>query len=206
MSPRRYVMETRARTAEETRRRIVEATYALHAERGIGDTTMKDIAERADVGLGTVYHHFPTYNDAVRACGAHTFAVSAPPDATMFNGTKSLDERIMRLAYELFAFYRRCPGIAKARADQLKFEALRDFMGLWNAAFAELVNEALKPADDKSVFAPVLIALLDFDVHARLVAAGLSTEDAAQLMAAMLTDFMKKGQGSMRQTKTRRNI
>ena len=70
MSPRRYAMETRAKTAEDTRRRIVEATYALHAERGIADTTMKDIAERADVGLGTVYHHFPTYDDAVRACGA----------------------------------------------------------------------------------------------------------------------------------------
>jgi hypothetical protein len=78
-------------------------------------------------------------------------------------------------------------------------------MGLWNAAFAELVNEALKPSDDKSVFAPVLIALLDFDVHARLVAAGFSTEDGAQLMAAMLIDFMKKGQGATRQAKTRRN-
>jgi AcrR family transcriptional regulator len=205
MSPRRYVMENRARTAEDTRRRIVEATYALHAERAIGDTTMKDIAERADVGLGTVYHHFPTYNDAVRACGAHTFMIAAPPDATIFNGTKSLDERIMRLADELFAFYERCPGIAKARADQHKFEALRDFMGLWNAAFAELVNEALKPADDKSVFAPVLIALLDFDVHGRLVAAGFSTEDAAHLIAGMLIDFMKKGQGATRQAKIRRN-
>ena len=84
MSPRRYVMENRARTAEDTRRRIVEATYALHQERAIGDTTMKDIAERADVGLGTVYHHFPTYNDAVRACGAHTLTISAPPDVSIF--------------------------------------------------------------------------------------------------------------------------
>ena len=205
MSPRRYVMENRARTAEDTRRRIVEATYSLHAERGIGDTTMKDIAERADVGLGTVYHHFPTYNDAVRACGAHTFAMSAPPDVTIFNGTKSLDERITRLADELFAFYERCPGIAKARADRHKFEALRDFMDLWSAAFANLVNEALKPVDDRSAFAPVLIALLDFDVHARLVAAGFSTPNAAHLIAGMLIDATKKGQGAIRQATPRRN-
>ena len=205
MSPRRYVMESRARSAEETRRRIVEATYALHAERGIGDTTMKDIAERADVGLGTVYHHFPTYNDAVRACGAHTFAMSAPPDATIFTGTKSLDERIARLADELFAFYERCPGIAKARTDQHKFEALRDFMDRWNAAFAHLVNEALRPADDDRAFAPVLTALLDFDVHARLVAAGFSTADAARLISFMLIDAIKKGQGAARQAKPRRN-
>src|SRR5215510_8039031 len=113
MSPRRYVMEHRARTAEDTRRRIVEATYALHAERAIGDTTMKDIAERADVGLGTVYHHFPTYNDAVRACGAHTFALAAPPDAAIFSDTKTVDERVAKLADELFAFYERAPGLGK---------------------------------------------------------------------------------------------
>ena len=196
MSPRRYVMDSRARTAEDTRRRIVEATFALHAERAIGDTTMKDIAERADVGLGTVYHHFPTYNDAVRACGAHTFAISDPPDATIFSGVTSLDERIAKLAAELFAFYERCPGIAKARADRHKFEALEEHVNLWNAAFANLVNEALRPAADGAASAPVFIALLDFDVHARMVAAGFSTPDAARLIAGMLNDFIKKGQGA----------
>ena len=199
-------MENRARTADETRRRIVEATYALHSERSIGDTTMKDIAERADVGLGTVYHHFPTYNEAVHACGVHTFMVSVPPDATIFEDTRSLDARIAKLAEELFAFYERCPGIAKARADQHKFEALKDFVRLWNAAFASLVNEALRPDENGSAFAPVLLALLDFDVHGRLVATGFSTADAARLVAGMLIDLMKKGQGPTRQApKTRRN-
>ncbi len=205
MSPRRYVMGTRARTADETRRRIVEATYVLHAERGIGDTTMKDIAERADVGLGTVYHHFPTYNDAVQACGAHVLAMSAPPDATIFEGVNSSDERVARLAEQLFAFYERCPAMGKARAEQHKFPALQTWMEQWNAAFAHLVSEALRPADDKSAFAPVLLALLDFDVHTRLVAAGFSTADAARLISGMLIDVIKKGQGAARQTKVRRN-
>jgi AcrR family transcriptional regulator len=206
MSPRRYVMENRARTAEDTRRRIVEATYALHAERAIGDTTMKDIAERADVGLGTVYHHFQTYNDAVRACGVHTLAVSAPPDATIFNGAKSLDERIARLAAELFSFYERCPGIAKARADQHKFEALKYFVDRWHEAFASLISEALRPAENASAFAPLLTALLDFDVHARLIAAGFSTASAADLIAAMLIDCVRKGQGGTQPvTRPRRN-
>lgn len=198
-------MEGRARTAEDTRRRIVEAIYALHAERSIGDTAMKDIAERADVGLGTVYHHFPTYNDAVRACGAHTFMISSPPDAAIFQGAKSLDARITRLAGELFSFYERCPGIGKARADRHKFEALEDFVRLWNAAFASLVNEALRPTENASASAPAFLALLDFDVHARLVATGFSTADAARLIAGMLIDLQKKGQGATRQSsKTRR--
>jgi AcrR family transcriptional regulator len=204
--PRRYVMENRARTAEDTRRRIVEATYALHAERGIADTTMKDIAERADVGLGTVYHHFPTYNDAINACGAHVFFVSVPPDASIFDGAKSLDERIVRLAQELFSFYDRCPGIEKARADQHKFPALEEWMSRWNATFAGLVDEALRPATDGVAVAPVLIALLDFDVHARLIAAGFDTPGAARLMTGMLVDRMKTARNAKpRKTKPRRN-
>jgi len=65
--PRKYHQEKRSATAEETRQRIVDATVALHAEKGIVATSVKDIAARADVGVGTVYHHFPTYDDVVRA-------------------------------------------------------------------------------------------------------------------------------------------
>jgi AcrR family transcriptional regulator len=190
MSPRHYAMEKRARTADETRRRIVEATYALHTERAIADTTMKDIAARADVGLGTVYHHFPTYNDVVRACGVHTFILASPPDASIFADAKSLDQRISRLAEALFGFYERCPGIGKARADQDKFPALREAMDHLNDMVTALAREALRPAEDAQLLAPVLVALLDFDVHARL-AASFSTPEAASLISAVINAWMK---------------
>jgi AcrR family transcriptional regulator len=199
-------MEKRARTADETRRRIVEATYALHTERAIADTTMKDIAARADVGLGTVYHHFPTYNDVVRACGVHTFTLASPPDASIFADAKSLEQRISRLAGALFAFYERCPGIGKARADQDKFPALREAMDQLNGLVTGLVREALRPAEDAPMRTPVLVALVDFDVHARLVAAGFSTPEAASLIAAVITAWMKDRPRPARQlVKPRRN-
>jgi len=68
MGRRSYRLKQRAESAEETRRRLVEATFALHGEQGIAATTMKQIAERAGVGVGTVYHHFPTIEDTVAAC------------------------------------------------------------------------------------------------------------------------------------------
>jgi AcrR family transcriptional regulator len=46
------------RDAERNRRRILEAAGDVFAERGLG-VTMDDIAERADVGVGTVYRRFP---------------------------------------------------------------------------------------------------------------------------------------------------
>ena len=42
-----------------TRRRVLEAAEALFARRGYEATGMADVAERAHIGVGTLYHHFP---------------------------------------------------------------------------------------------------------------------------------------------------
>src|SRR5689334_20697525 len=40
------------------RQRILDAAQELFAERGLG-VTLHDIADRAGVGVGTIYRHFP---------------------------------------------------------------------------------------------------------------------------------------------------
>src|SRR5262245_5345188 len=42
-----------------TRRRVLLAAEALFARRGYEASSMADVAERAQVGVGTLYHHFP---------------------------------------------------------------------------------------------------------------------------------------------------
>src|SRR5262244_1346216 len=42
-----------------TRRRVLQAAESLFARRGYEATGMADVAERASVGVGTLYHHFP---------------------------------------------------------------------------------------------------------------------------------------------------
>ncbi|MCW5745394.1 MAG: TetR/AcrR family transcriptional regulator [Alphaproteobacteria bacterium] len=179
-------MGKRAKAADETRRRIVEATYDLHMAHGIAATTMKQIAERADVGLGTVYHHFPSYDDIVRACGAHTFDMASPPTMAIFAGLASVRDRLARLVQELFAFYERCPGIARARADRDRIRALQEAMDDWEHVYGALIHEALRPGRPARRTEMALEALLDFDVHGRLVKAGLGTSQAA----ALITDVV----------------
>ena len=58
-STRPYRSELRARQAGETRRRIVLAAAELFAELGYARTTLKKIAERADVSPETVQSHGP---------------------------------------------------------------------------------------------------------------------------------------------------
>jgi AcrR family transcriptional regulator len=42
-----------------TRRRVLLGAESLFAQRGYEATGMADVAERAGVGVGTLYHHFP---------------------------------------------------------------------------------------------------------------------------------------------------
>ncbi len=52
--------------AVRNRAKIVEAARAAFAESGLA-TQMEDVARRADVGVGTLYRHFPTKDALVRA-------------------------------------------------------------------------------------------------------------------------------------------
>jgi len=54
------MMATQAERREKTRAAIVNAAKRIFGERGFAATTIDDIAARADVAKGAVYHHFPT--------------------------------------------------------------------------------------------------------------------------------------------------
>ena len=45
--------------SERSRRQILDAALDLFSHRGFGATSVRDIAERAGVSTGNVYHHFP---------------------------------------------------------------------------------------------------------------------------------------------------
>ena len=52
------VRRTQAERTEKTRGALLDAARALFAERGFADTGREDIAERAGVTRGALYHHF----------------------------------------------------------------------------------------------------------------------------------------------------
>jgi AcrR family transcriptional regulator len=184
VAPRRYRIDKRAENAAATRRKIVAATHALHQEQGIAETTMKEIAARAGVGIGTVYNHFPRYEDAVQACGELTFTLTPPPQVSIFAGIVGAETRVRRLAHALFAFYKACPSIDKARRDSDKIAVLAKHMHHLDDHIAGLLRAALGESDKRT--RAVVLALLDFDSHKQLVRQGLSTETAAAAAADLV--------------------
>ncbi len=181
-------MNRRAESAEETRRRIVEATHALHDEKGIAATSYRDIAARADVGIGTVYHHFPTYLEVVEACGAHVREQVRPPLPEILDDERDTTGRVRRMVAEIFAFYRRFPGFDAARAEREQFPPVECFMSLQERNRRAFVDAAFRGAKADKRARALAYALLEFRVYRDLVDSGLSHDAAVdEIVRAILS-------------------
>jgi AcrR family transcriptional regulator len=58
--------------AVRNRKRVIKAARVVMARDGL-DAQMDEIARRAQVGVGTVYRHFPTKDDLIEALAAERF-------------------------------------------------------------------------------------------------------------------------------------
>jgi AcrR family transcriptional regulator len=70
--------------ARRNRERVMKAARAVFAEQG-RDAQMDDVARRADVGVGTVYRHFPTKDVLLNALSDELFAVVAAHVRTLLD-------------------------------------------------------------------------------------------------------------------------
>lgn len=182
---RKYDLTRRAAAAEETRRKIVDVTVALHAEQGIVATSYKDIARRADVGIGTVYNHFPTIDELVAACGGHLREVTRPPDPQLVARQRSRRARFQTLVAEVFSWYERYPSWRRGPADADKLDVLARAVNAREAHVRALVRAAIGPEADDLTEATVR-GLIDFEVYRTLVDAGMTTDQAADRIAEVL--------------------
>lgn len=143
---------------------------------------MKDIAERAAVSVGTVYHHFPSYAHAIVACGAYTAEHAPAPTAAIFAGAATREERVVRLSRALFDYYERVPALESVRRDRHLTRELDAFAKEEERNRHELAAEAVGKRGPVALAA----ALADIDVYRALRREGFSTADAAARVAALL--------------------
>ena len=184
-------MEKRTEGAESTRRRIVEATLQLHAERGVVATSHKDVAERADVSVGTVYHHFPTLDSIVRACGAHVRELHPLPSPDIIDGDAPRRKRIETAMRELVASYASMPWLEKLRSERSAVPALDVGISMREQAVARVIRKALGATTPAKV--AVVAAIIDPAVVNRLLESGMSPQKAAKTLAAIVNSWLEGG-------------
>jgi AcrR family transcriptional regulator len=183
-------MGKRRATVEETRQRILEATLALHSEKGIFGTSWQDIAWRADVSVGTVYKHFPSLDELVPACGELMYAITRPPsleDAPqIFAGASSLEERLERLIGELFGFYERGAPYIETDFQERRLPMVQEWEVYMRATIAGLVREALVSAGPDERTVGTISALLDFSTFKSFLDRDIPKNQAAKTINEVL--------------------
>jgi AcrR family transcriptional regulator len=188
---RKYELKRRAERQEATRRRIVEATVALHEACGVADTTISAIAERAGVERATVYRHFPDDRSLLMACTGHYLAAHPPPDPASFEQIADPEHRLRAGLAEVYAYHRRTEAMtAKALRDLPQLPLLAEVLAPYFAHWARLrevlaAGWAVRDPDDRLVRAAIGHAI-DFQTWRSLAREGeLDDPEAVTLMVTL---------------------
>lgn len=174
-----------------TRRRIVDATVALHEEVGPAATTISAIAERAGVQRLTVYRHFPDERAVIEACSAHWSAEHPLPDAALWAGLSDASERARTALQAIYAYYRAGePMLEKVLRDEAAVPSLGEVMAPLHAWLRELTGQLSAgwgaTGEAQRRVRAVAGHALRFETWRSLTSEGLDDAEAAELLTSLL--------------------
>jgi len=202
--PRPYRMGERTTRLEATRSRILEAAIELYTEHGISATTMREIGERADVAPGTLRHHFGSREALERAMVDRLTAGAPLPELTIFDGSRTIAERLERLlraggmfidqAQRIYRMWLREPMLSGPWAEKGA-----EFGAHWN----ELMRAALGPlADDEEALA-LLRGMLQPAFFEQVRGSTRTTVQAATLIASAIGPWYRQREAELNESRAR---
>jgi AcrR family transcriptional regulator len=190
---RTYRLKRRADEQAATRQRIIDATIALHQERGDVGTTISAIADRAGVGRVTVYRHFPDERALLSACTGHYLAQNPPPTPEAWRDIADPDARLRAALGEMYVWYGRNERMwARAEEDAPTNPVLAELLAPFEALLGQIRNilmEDRTTADDatRPIMAAAIGHAIAFATWRSLVRThGLDDAAAVALMAHLV--------------------
>lgn len=161
---RPYRLNHRAKTREETRRKIVEAAIKLHQAKGIASTSMRDVAEQAGVGTVTVYRHFPDDTALVGACSGTYFQRHPLPDPNGWRRVADPRGRLRLGLSETYAYHRRTePMIARVIDEVRDSPVIEPYEAHWRRAAEVLLDAWPDPAGHDALLRAAVGLALRFE-------------------------------------------
>lgn len=189
---RRYRQGARAATSAATRRRIVEATLALHQELGPSSTTFAEIARRAGVPRMTVYRHFPDEESLFEACSGAYAVEHPPPDIGAAFAEPDPVVRLRAVMATLFRYYRATEPMTtqllrSAETHAATRERMRPYRELVDMATEALASALVTDTTRRHVVEAAIRHALAFSTWRSLAADGhLTDAEATDLLAGMV--------------------
>lgn len=187
---RTYQLKRRAKAQARTRHKIIEAAMALHQAKGLSATSMRDVAQKADVGVVTVYRHFPDDMALLGACSGAYFERHPFPDPESWRSIRDAHQRWREGLRETYAFHRETePMIARVMDEVRDLPLMEPYFAHWRHA-ADVLLEAWPEAvrNDRKMRAATALALRFETWWALAVQEGLSDDEAVELMSRIVCD------------------
>jgi len=190
--PRSYRLGEREVQMRATRERIVDAAIELFIEVGISKATMRQVGLRADVAPGTLRNHFPSRMALEEAMVERLTAEGPLPDASIFEGAETLEDRVERLLRVTGTFFDQAGRLYRMwLREPMLTDPWTEAGARYGARWSELQRLALGPlADDEevqSVFRAIMAPPF-FDV---LRGGTRSSEEAGTLIAAAIAPWLR---------------
>jgi AcrR family transcriptional regulator len=178
----------------ETRQRLLTIALQEFAERGYSDATLKEIAVKAGLTTGAVYHYFSSKSELFIAVAEYTLVelttVYVEHDATAktlverldgaFEAIAILNERIPELA----------PFVASLETDALRYPELQEISARMSqerdSFYERIVAEAVASGEIGSDVNPQSVLDLLYVIRAGLVRFAIKTGDAKRHRALIL--------------------
>jgi AcrR family transcriptional regulator len=137
---------SRTRQSEHTRRQVLDAALDLFSTCGYRSTTIKQIAEAANVSTGNVYHHFPDKEAIFRTLLEQYAQITSTPKFPLVRALNAGPfpeniEQIARASRESVQQYRKY--MALHLVDVIEFDGshIRRFYRDIAERFAQMVEE-----------------------------------------------------------------
>lgn len=192
----RAQIDGRTQRAERSRDAIVRALFELIGE-GNPQPTAQQVAERAEVGLRSVFRHFADMETLYAELGARVWA-EAVPYLRDVPTDGSVEDRLLRVVaqraefYEVIAAYKRAGNLARRRSAFLQRQHGRLVRELRERLVSSLPELARAPG----AVTEALDVVLSFDAWDRLRTdqrltrdrASAAVEAAALALGASLSD------------------
>jgi AcrR family transcriptional regulator len=197
MAPRSYRLQARAETAAATRERILERTIDLYRQSGVAATTLKAIADAADVSRGTIIHHFGSADGLLGAVLDFVVASLEWPSERILDGIEGRDARIRAFVDAMVEFQDRSqPWWSMFESEMQRPELQKRESDYW-ADLGRIQAAALGPGlqDD-----PMANATLLSMIHPATVGtffwsferAGLTRDEARPLLGDLAVDAVRR--------------
>lgn len=130
----------------ETRALILESAKALFADKGFEKTTVRAIAARSEVGLGTIFKHFEDKNALLAATLHDDLEATLEQAFKEIRKEKTARENFIHIASRLYQYYAVNPSLSSTLLQQAMFSK-----GRWQTAITDQISR----------FTGVIAALLE---------------------------------------------